>query len=85
MTETVTVGRMRERIKSKDHTIGRLRGQRNFLRRVAQVPVDRVQEVDGKEKEEPMPAKVAQERHVRETEDLRMSFQGFKCNSHVTC
>ena len=52
---------MGKRIESKDHTIRRLRGQRDILRRVAQAPVKEVQEKDGKENEEPAYAKVVQE------------------------
>lgn len=44
LTDTLPVGRMSKRIESKDHTIRRLRGQRDILRRVAQAPVKEVQE-----------------------------------------
>lgn len=41
---TLTVYHMSKRIESKDHTIRRLRGQRNILRRVAPAPVKEAQE-----------------------------------------
>lgn len=49
LTYTLTVGRMSKHIESKDHTIRRLRGQRNFLRRVAQAPVKGDQESEEEE------------------------------------
>lgn len=44
LTYTTTVGRLRKRIEFKDHTIKRLRDQRNILRRAAQAPVKGTQE-----------------------------------------
>ena len=44
LTYTTTVGRLRKRIEFKDHTIKRLRDQRNILRRAAQAPMQGTQE-----------------------------------------
>ena len=52
---------MSKRIESKDHTIRRLRGQRDILRRVAQAPVKEAQEEDDEENECSAYTKVVQE------------------------
>ena len=72
---------MKKHMGSKNHTIQRLRGQRNFLRRVAQVPVKGLQECDGSEKEEPMHTKVIQRNVDNESEEQRKSSPILKCNS----
>ncbi len=52
---------MSKHLESKDHTIRRLRGQRDILRRVAQAPVKELQENDDSGKEERAYAKVVQD------------------------
>ena len=71
-------------MKSKDHTIRRLRGQRNILRRAAQTPVKEVQENDDEGEERLVREKVVQESGDNEREELR-KFPTFTNNSPVLC
>lgn len=66
---------MSKRIETKDHTITRLRGQRDILRRVAQARIDEVQENDDKRNEELVHSNVVQESVDDEREELRNFLQ----------
>ena len=73
LTYILTVGRMSKGIQSKNHTIRRLRRQRDILWRAAQAPVKEVRESDDKENQERAHARVVQESLYYEKEDSRKS------------
>ena len=74
---------MSKRMKSKDQTIRRLRGQRNILRRAAQTSVIEAQEGDDEGEERPAHEKVVQEIGDNGREEMR-KFPTFT-NDSVFC
>ena len=61
---------MSKRMKSKDQTIKRLRGQRNTLRRAAQTSVNEAQEGDDEGEERQVHEKVVQDSGGSEREEM---------------
>ena len=84
LTCTLTVSCMSKRMKSKDHTIKRLRGQRNILRRAAQTSVKEVQEIDDEGEEGPIHEKVVQDSGDNDREEMRKP-PSFTNDSPVLC
>ena len=75
---------MSKRMKSKDQTIKRLRGQRNILQRAAQTLVNEAQEGDDEGEEKPVHEKVVQDSGDNEREEMRR-FPTFTNDSLVFC
>ena len=71
MTDALTVVRMSKRMKSKDQTIRRLRGQRNILRRAAQTLVNEAQKGDDEGEERPIHEEVVQDSGDNKRDEMR--------------